>query len=408
GVNSGPGAGRGRGSDGSGASGGGGGDPDGLAWVDERSSLRFGRDRRVREACRLLRGSRPIRFHVERSPEVTDHEHQGRLQSRLLQLAARTLATPVGRGMLTLGTTEPLLAEPLPVPPLCLAGRVKPTDVVLNLDLTASNVGPDVTAWAEFHNGVAAGLRLAPAWGPTSPGGMPRQGKEWRGGGGARAGAKGGSWERGRVGGDGRGGSISRTWIMYHRPVEGASNAHGGLLMALGLQGHLSALATMDVYDYLTKGQDSTTVGVLLGMAAARRGSSDLSTHKMLCLHVPSLLPPPFADMDVSSVTQAAALAGAGLLYQGTSHRLMTEFLLVEMNKWPTSDRFADREGYALACGWSLGMINLGKGANGGMAGIADLKIEQRLYRYMNGGRDLMSRGGGGSASSDQGGNDQG
>lgn len=36
----------------------------------------------------------------------------------------------------------------------------------------------------------------------------------------------------------------------------------------------------------------------------------------MLCLHVPSLLPHPFADMDTSSVTQAAALAGVGLLYQ--------------------------------------------------------------------------------------------
>lgn len=37
---------------------------------------------------------------------------------------------------------------------------------------------------------------------------------------------------------------------------------------------------------------------------------------QMLCLHVPSLLPHPFADMDTSSVTQAAALAGVGLLYQ--------------------------------------------------------------------------------------------
>lgn len=66
---------------------------------------------------------------------------------------------------------------------------------------------------------------------------------------------------------------------------------------------------------------------------------------------------------------------------QGTSHRLMTEFLLGEMGKTPCSDRFADREGYALACGLSLGMINLGKGASGGMAGVADLKLEQQLDR---------------------------
>lgn len=47
----------------------------------------------------------------------------------------------------------------------------------------------------------------------------------------------------------------------------------------------------------------------------------------------------------------------------------------------PCSDRFADREGYALACGLSLGMINLGKGASGGMAGVADLKLEEQLQR---------------------------
>ncbi|CAN0243081.1 unnamed protein product, partial [Discosporangium mesarthrocarpum] len=370
---------------GEGGAGGVGLDPDGLAWVDEVSSLRFGSDRRVREVCRLLRGSRPVRFHVERLPEVTDHEHQQRQQGRLLQLATRTLATPVGRGMLTLGTTEPLLAESLPIPPLCLAGRVRPTDVVLNLDLTASNIGPEATAWAEFHNGVAAGLRLAPGWDRTAKGSGLTSG-QGRGPGGGGGGGGSAGW-RGRWGG-----SISRTWIMYNRPVEGVSNAHGGLLMALGLQGHLSALAMTDVYDYLTKGQDSTTVGMLLGMAAVRRGSADLATHKMLCLHVPSLLPPPFVDMDVSSVTQTAALAGVGLLYQGTSHRLMTEFLLSEMGKWPTSDRFADREGYALACGWSLGMINLGKGSDGGMAGVADLKIEQCLYRYMSGGRDLAAQ----------------
>ncbi|CAN0229608.1 unnamed protein product, partial [Scytosiphon promiscuus] len=57
----------------------------------------------------------------------------------------------------------------------------------------------------------------------------------------------------------------------------------------------------------------------------------------------------------------------------------------------PSSDRFADREGYALACGLSLGMINLGKGASGGMAGVADLKLEQQLHRYMSGGKDPAS-----------------
>lgn len=252
-------------------------DLDGLSWVDELSSLRFGRDRRVREACRLLRGSRPVRFHVERSPESSDHDHQQRQQTRLLQLAMRTLAGPTGRGMLTLGTLAPLLAEPLPIPPLCLAGRIrKPADVVVNLDLAAAAVSPDTTAWAEFHNGVAAGLRLRHDWG---------------GAGGAATYSRNGSGRRGgsKATGGFEEGGVSRTWITYNRPAGGANNAHGGLLMALGLQGHLSSLAMTDVFEYLTLGQESTTVGVLLGMAAARRGSADLSTHKVTMAHAPEL-----------------------------------------------------------------------------------------------------------------------
>ena len=53
------------------------------------------------------------------------------------------------------------------------------------------------TAWPEFHNGVAAGLRLAP-----------------------------GTHQ------------LTRTWVVYNKPAE-PSFTHAGMLMALGLTGHL-------------------------------------------------------------------------------------------------------------------------------------------------------------------------
>ncbi len=53
----------------------------------------------------------------------------------------------------------------------------------------------DHTAWPEFHNGVAAGLRLTPS-----------------------------------------GHQLTRTWIVYNKPEE-PSYTHAGLLMALGLTG---------------------------------------------------------------------------------------------------------------------------------------------------------------------------
>lgn len=62
------------------------------------------------------------------------------------------------------GTMRPLPTEPLPIPPLCLAGRLpEQQNATVNLDLTQSQPPPgggaaaDITAWPEFHNGVAAG-----------------------------------------------------------------------------------------------------------------------------------------------------------------------------------------------------------------------------------------------------------
>lgn len=104
-----------------------------------------------------------------------------------------------------------------------------------------------------------------------------------------------------------------------------------------------------DLTDYLTQGIITTTVGLFVGLAADQRGSCNPSVSKMLCLHLPSLLPPSFLPMDLASPVQAAAIAAIGLLYLGSSHRLMTEFLLNEIGRPPVKDQNAtDREGLAL------------------------------------------------------------
>lgn len=132
------------------------------------------------------------------------------------------------------------------------------------------------------------------------------------------------------------------------------------------------------------------------GMAAAKAGSMDRSVSKMLCLHIPSLLPPPFAELEVAASNQTASLIGIGLLYRASGHRLMTEFLLNEIGKRPTSDRLDDRESYVLSAGMALGLVTLGCGASGRATGLADLQIENRLHRYIQGGK----KGGSGDYSS--------
>eukprot|EP00116_Pleurobrachia_bachei_P016286 sb/3476548/ len=49
-------------------------------------------------------------------------------------------------------------------------------------------------------------------------------------------------------------------------------------------------------------------------------------------------------------------------------------------------DNSDDREGYSLACGFSLGLILLGMG-NDNLPGLNDLRLTDRLYKYMNGGK---------------------
>jgi len=94
--------------------------------------------------------------------------------------------------------------------------------------------------------------------------------------------------------------------------------------------------------------------------------------------------------MEVASPAQAAAIAGIGLLYEGSCHRLMTEFLLNELGKRPTNEPH-EREAYSLCCGLALGMVNLSSGkksnADGKNAGLSDLRVEERLHKYIVGGR---------------------
>mmetsp|Transcript_7105 Transcript_7105/g.8222 ORF Transcript_7105/g.8222 Transcript_7105/m.8222 type:complete len:129 (-) Transcript_7105:598-984(-) len=98
----------------------------------------------------------------------------------------------------------------------------------------------------------------------------------------------------------------------------------------------------------------------MLGLEANKRSTCYMTESKTLCVHISSLLLNSFQSIDLASPVQTAAVTGVGLLYQGSAHRLWTEFLLNEMSKRPTVDQNTDdREGYTLCCGLSLGMVNL-------------------------------------------------
>ena len=333
---------------------------DGLAHVEAAAVTRFPEDLRMREVCRLLRSSRPLYLRLERAPETNDQQHRHKIQVKLLSLCRRSLAAPVGRGALTMGSVDPLLAERLPLPKLALSGRLAPTQSIVELDI--SSAPAELTLWPEFHNGVAAGLRI-----------LPNSRK------------------------------VTRNWILFNRPNSEsngvvapiAENGHAGMLLGLGLNGMLKKLSATDICDYLTQGHEPTAIAILIGMSATYLGKAETRLSRTLCLHLPALLPPRHWDMNVSAAVQSAALTGLGLLHCGTAHRLMTEYLLAEMIRRPNTIAEAttqelggnSREALSLCAGWALGMVLLGRGTAREDTGILDLHIEDRLQHYVVGGR---------------------
>ena len=108
-------------------------DKDGLANLEEFSSMIFPEDNRIREAARLLRSSRTLFLRVPRPVELSDHDYERTKQEKLLLLCRRTIALPLGRGMITLGTHNIQSSEQLFIPNIVLAGRVPPTNNTLAL-----------------------------------------------------------------------------------------------------------------------------------------------------------------------------------------------------------------------------------------------------------------------------------
>lgn len=314
----------------------------------EMCKLKFSRDQRIGEACRMLQSSVPVCISIQQRPEVSDHEFVEEQERHLYGLCIRTMALPVGRGMMTLRSCQPVLADPLPIPKLCLTGRVPLRNATV--DMSHIEVPPNMNTWPLFHNGVAAGLRVAPD-----------------------------------------ANDVDSSWITFNKPrastATDATIEHAGFLLGLGLNGHLSALSTTAIHDYMLKNHELTSVGLLLGLAASKLGSMDLACTKLMSIHVETLLPPTSTELDVHPLVCVASVMGLGLLYAESGHSQMADILLGEIGRppGPEMDHCIDRESYALAAGLALGLIMLGKG--GSQFHHSNLRMADQLHHYMVGGR---------------------
>ncbi|XP_041774338.1 anaphase-promoting complex subunit 1 [Anopheles merus] len=334
-------------------------DEDGMGGMDgEVLQLRFPDDRRIEDVRSFLNSAARIQINLPQSATTPDHEFLEEQERRLYMLCLRTMALPVGRGMLTVCSSRPSETETVRVPRLCLSGR----DVTrgTTIEIQQIEVPANMSLWPAFHNGVAAGLRIY----PDTP-------------------------------------HLTSTWITNNRQGGGrsallpagtdTSTEHGGFLMALGLTGHLRKLSLYSIFDYMLRSDEMVRLGLMVGLSAAYRGTSDLTITRLLAVHVEALLPPTAVELDISQNLQVAALFGVGLLYQGTAKRHMVEVLLQEIGRppGPEMENYVERESYALTAGLALGLVTLGLGDCS--SSLHDLALPDTLYYYMNGGnRRLM------------------
>ena len=252
------------------------------------------------EAYNMLISSKPVRVSIQQRVGMSDQDFMDEQEKHLYNLSIRTMALSVGRGMLTMRTYKPIIAETFPIPTINMNGRVPPRNTVFSM--RNNDIPAEMTTWPLFHNGVAAGLRVRLS----------------------------------------ESNAINSTWIIFNKPkikneetaVE-LQNQHAGFLLALGLNGYISQLSMMNIHDYLCMGNELTRVGVLLGLAAAKRGTMDLFAVKILSIHVEALLPPTSTELDVPPVAEVAAVLGIGLLYQGSGQRHISEVLLNEIARPP-------------------------------------------------------------------------
>ncbi|KAJ3871782.1 hypothetical protein F5051DRAFT_483358, partial [Lentinula edodes] len=73
--------------------------------------------------------------------------------------AERTLALPYGRAIFTFGSISSISREAFTIPKFEFAVKLHPISGIVSPD--PGKLMPDSVHWGEFHNGVAAALRIS-------------------------------------------------------------------------------------------------------------------------------------------------------------------------------------------------------------------------------------------------------
>ncbi|PVF92755.1 putative APC1-subunit of anaphase-promoting complex [Serendipita vermifera] len=313
---------------------------------DMFAEIRWHDDRRLEEVQIMLQSSRTPVIKIQYSLPPSEHEKEH--AAVILRISERTLSLPSGRALFTYGSLSEANPEAYIIPKIELSARIMPLNTVVVLE--SSKLTTETKNWTDFHNGVAAGLRLAP-----------------------------------------HSKSVESSWIQFAKPSELTAD-HAGFLFGLGLNGHLKQVDTWNTFSYLSPKHELTSMAILLGLAASNIGSSNHYITRLIAVHTPALLPIRTVDINVSLLTQSAGLVALGLLFLGTGDRRLADIAFREIARediMVPSHISDNREAYTVAAALAFGMIMVGRGSKSGS--VADNIWLARFRLLIHGDRKVAT-----------------
>ncbi|KAL9096473.1 MAG: hypothetical protein Q9165_001470 [Trypethelium subeluteriae] len=314
-------------------------------WKETHAISRFifNEDKRYTEASDILEPYKPSVAECQPNPQWSEAQYLEAQKEVMQWVMVRTVALYPGSAMVHFDVTHPMPTEKFFLPGFSTQCIMKPLNITVSADRVS--LTEEKFSWAFFHAGVAKGLGIA----------LDAEG-------------------------------IDTSWIVFNKPAE-LTNRHAGLLLALGLNGHLRPMAKWLAFKYLTPKHTMTSIGLLLGLSASFLGTTDQLVTRLLSVHVTRMLPDGAAELNVSPMTQTAGLMGIGLLYYDTQHRRMSEIMLSEIQHIEFEDPMSGSpdvlrdESYRLAAGFALGLINLAQGRD--LRGLHNMGLVDRLLEVI-------------------------
>ncbi|KDN37923.1 hypothetical protein K437DRAFT_228915, partial [Tilletiaria anomala UBC 951] len=181
--------------------------------------------------------------------------------------------------------------------------------------------------------------------------------------------------------------TLDSHWL-FHGQGPSPNATHAGFLLGIGLIGKIAGLGRVHAWRYLINRHNLTSVGIILGLAATFVGTRDRVAFTLLSIQLPSFLPNDSAALNIPFQTQAAGLLGVGLIFLGSNQRSKVDTLIRDIvpPEPESRDIQADyREGHALAAGFAVGLIMLGRAQQDSMESQADQDIVAKLQQLMAG-----------------------